>query len=75
MIAVAILHKETARSTRQVEKEVTRLEQLSRETRERIRKRRRLVARALEDVAEKSTSSLIKSRPLGLRKTGGNEER
>ena len=52
----------------QINKELTRIEQMARKTRGGIRKRRRSTERTLEEVAEKSVTTMIKNRPVGMRK-------
>ena len=64
MEALPAVTKESTKTIRQVDKEVTRVEQMSRETRERMRRRKRSTDKMLEEVAEKSSSDMMKGRPM-----------
>ena len=75
MEALPAVTKESTKTIRQVDKEVTRVEQMSRETRERMRRRKRSTDKMLEEVAEKSSSDMMKGRPIGLRKTVSTTKR
>ena len=75
MEALPAVTKESTKTIRQVDKEVARVEQMSRETRERMRRRKRSTDKMLEEVAEKSSSDMMKGRPIGLRKTVSTHKR